>query len=124
MAKCSKRGSSSELAVKIVKNEPNYTRQGILEIKILKELEKRPDTASENHIVTMIDHFMFRNHVCIVFEVLHWSLLDLLDTFKCKGLCLSMIQNIISQILLGISQLKALRIIHCDLKPENVLFKE
>lgn len=47
------------------------------EIEILSLIADK-DPADENNIVTIIDHFMHRNHQCLVFEMLSKNLYDLL----------------------------------------------
>jgi len=71
----------------------------------------------------MLDFFVFRDHLCIVFELLSASLYDLLRENQFQGLSLNLSRLIISNILEGMKVIKEARLIHCDLKPENILFK-
>ena len=81
------------------------------------------DPNGESPIVRMLDFFVFRDHLCIVFELLSASLYDLLKETQFFGLSLNFSRLIISQILEGMKVIKEARLIHCDLKPENILFK-
>jgi dual specificity protein kinase YAK1 len=71
----------------------------------------------------MLDFFVFRDHLCIVFELLSDSLYDLIKDNQFQGLSLNFSRLIISNILEGMKVVKEARLIHCDLKPENILFK-
>jgi dual specificity protein kinase YAK1 len=71
----------------------------------------------------MLDFFVYRDHLCIVFELLSVSLFDLLKEDNFNGLTLNFTRLIVSQILEGMKVIKDARLIHCDLKPENILFK-
>jgi len=72
----------------------------------------------------MLDFFVFRDHLCIVFELLSYSLYDLLKENGFQGVTLNFNRLIVSQILDALKIVKDANLIHCDLKPENVLFKQ
>ena len=61
--------TGSLVAVKIIRNKARFHKQGMIEIKILDELRKK-DKEKKLNIIHMIDHFTFRNHLCITFELL------------------------------------------------------
>lgn len=128
VVKCTKRGTGEEYAIKVIKNRPAYTRQALIEIKVFIELQEQQQDEKNRDlnesIVKMTDYFIFQNHVCIIFEVLHISLLDLLQATRFTGFPLRLIKTITCQLLSGILCLENKKIIHCDLKPENILFKE
>ena len=81
------------------------------------------DPNGESPLVRMLDFFVYRDHLCIVFELLSASLYDLLKENQFKGLSLNFSRLIISNILEGMKVIKEAKLIHCDLKPENILFK-
>ena len=74
-------------------------------------------------IVKMLDYFVFRDHLCIVFELLDASIYDLLRKNHFLGLSLNLSRLIISKILEAMKIIKDAKLIHCDLKPENILLK-
>ena len=60
--------------------------------------------------------------MCMVFEVLGHNLLKPIIQSNYKGLPLSGVKWIIRQVLLGVDYLhRQCRIIHTDIKPENIL---
>lgn len=109
-------------AVKIIKNKPEYTIQGLVEIKILRELfhEQARSQFEKQHIIEMQDHFVFRGFLCIVFELLDRSLYDVVSNTH-GGLMLDQVREYCKQILEGLVTCKNANLIHCDLKPENIL---
>ena len=66
---------------------------------------------------------MFRNHQCLVFEMLSLNLYELLKNTQFIGVSLNLIRKFAKQILRALSYLAKpeIDIIHCDLKPENIL---
>ncbi len=73
-------------------------------------------------LLRMKDSFLFRRHMVLVFEYHSTNLYKYLKTENPKGLPKMKIRNIAQQMLTSLSFLKSINIIHCDLKPENVLF--
>jgi serine/threonine protein kinase len=119
--RCQKSDTVELCAVKVIKNKAAYHTQGILEIKIAKLLNKDFDPNNEKHIVRLIEYFEFKGHICIVFELLSISLLDILTQNQFRGLPLSVVQRFTKQILSALVALQDANIVHCDLKPENIL---
>lgn len=119
--RCQKNDTKEICAVKVIKNKTAYHTQGILEIKIAKLLNKDFDPNNEKHIVRLIEYFEFKGHICIVFELLSISLLDILTQNQFRGLPLSVVQRFTKQIISALVVLQDANIVHCDLKPENIL---
>ena len=75
--------------------------------------------------VRMLTHFMYRNHQCLVFEMLSLNLYELLKNTQFGGVSLNLIRKFAKQVLKSLSFLARsdVDIIHCDLKPENILLR-
>ncbi|KDD71952.1 protein kinase, partial [Helicosporidium sp. ATCC 50920] len=110
-------------AVKVIKNQAAYFHQARVEIGVLQFLNTRVDPQDEAHIVRLRDFFVHRNHLCLCFELLHLNLYELVRQNRFRGFSLSLVRVFIAQVLQALCRLREARIIHCDLKPENVLLK-
>ena len=99
------------------------TQQAQEEIRILEHLKKQ-DKENSYNIVHMLDSFVFRNHICITFELLSMNLYELIKKNKFQGFSLQLVRKFAHSILQCLDALQKNRIIHCDLKPENVLLKQ
>ena len=109
-----------ELAVKIIKNRPRFHQQAVEEIEILKYLKEK-DLDSSYSIVHIKDHFIFRKHAIIIFELLSIDLYQFIKLAKFRGLSQHLIRKFAVQILQALRLCDRYKIIHCDLKPENIL---
>ena len=76
-----------------------------------------------HNIVTMLECFKFRSHRCFVFPILWYESVRVLEGFKISGLGLGQVRKVALQLLKALRHLKSLGIVHCDIKPENVLLK-
>lgn len=117
---CLDKKYQENVAIKITKNKPRFRRSGESEVEILNSLSESDDF---NCIIQKLNFFDFRGHFCIVFELLSISLLELLGKQNYQGLSLSLTKRISVQFLLGLKMIHSVGIIHCDLKPENLLLK-
>lgn len=70
-----------EVAVKIIKSRKPFLIQAKTEIDILNKVNSS-DTEDDSNIVRLLDHFMYRNHQCLVFEILSFNLYELLKNTK------------------------------------------
>ena len=68
----------------------------------------------------MEDYFVFRDYLCIVFELLSQSLYETIQQSS-HGICLSKVRDYTRQMLEALVVCKESGLIHCDLKPENIL---
>lgn len=113
----------AHVALKMVRNEKRFHRQAQEEIRILEHLKKQ-DKENNMNIVHMLEHFTFRSHICITFELLSMNLYELIKKNKFQGFSLQLVRKFAHSILQCLDALYKNRIIHCDLKPENILLKQ
>ena len=53
----------------MIKNKSKFTKQAFVEIQILTYI-KENDPESNSNVIRIKDFFIFRKHVCIVFELM------------------------------------------------------
>ena len=66
----------------------------------------------------------FRSHTCITFELLSINLYELIKKNKFQGFSLQLVRKFAHSLLQCLDTLYRNKIIHCDMKPENVLLKQ
>jgi len=117
-------GPERLVAIKIIRKSTPFLNQGRREVSLLRLLKEHRDPA-RSFIVDVLEDFVHEGHLCIVFELLSHSLLDLVNftlavSPASPGLSLRMVHKLAHQLLCVLVQLGSLQIIHCDIKPENV----
>ncbi|KAF7258904.1 hypothetical protein EG68_03941 [Paragonimus skrjabini miyazakii] len=110
------------VALKIIRNEERFSKQAKEEIRILQALNEQ-DKENKHNIVRLLDHFIFRRHVCMVFELLDLNLYEILHRNDFRGLSQETVSGFARGILECLELLYRNNIIHCDLKPENILLR-
>jgi serine/threonine protein kinase len=136
-------GQKRSVAIKIIKNKEEYRIQARTELAVLeaiesariglaedeeeKEREEKRERARMKRnaecVVRAIEHFNFRTHACIVFELLHCNLYEWMVDQRFTGASERVCKTVAKQLARALSFLKSLGIIHCDVKPENILLE-
>ncbi|XP_066594622.1 dual specificity tyrosine-phosphorylation-regulated kinase 2-like [Prorops nasuta] len=111
------------VALKMVRNQKRFHRQAAEEISILRKLREQ-DKDNTMNIIHMFDSFDFRNHICITFELLSINLYELIKKNKFQGFSLQLVRKFSHSLLQCLDALYKNKIIHCDMKPENVVLKQ
>ena len=120
VCECVDHKDESRVAVKIIKSPKNFSLQAESEIRILKYIK---DTSLDSSlpIINLQDTFVFRKHVCIVTELMGPNLYEVQQNKKFCQFPVPLIRSFAIQILTALKFLNEHKIIHCDLKLENIL---
>lgn len=116
--KCIDHKTNKGVAVKVTVNTPIMKQQGAVEVANLQMVS----ASKTSCICQYVDSFVFRNHLCIVTEILGPSLFSCLRDRGYEGLPLTQVRSITHDLLTGLAYIHSNKIMHCDLKPENILF--
>jgi dual specificity tyrosine-phosphorylation-regulated kinase 2/3/4 len=110
------------VALKIIRNMPCILQQAKVEIQVLYKLINQENPSQ--HVIKILDHIIFRNHIMESFDLLDMNLYQLLKIRSFSPLPMDNIRSYTHQILEGIKYYQSLHILHCDLKPENVMIRQ
>lgn len=118
VVKCQNLANKNMYAVKVIKSKSAYLNQSLTEIKILEHINSRGEG---KYFIKLLDSFMHKDHLCLVFELLSSNLYELIKQSHFQGLNIKLVKIFTRQLLHSLVDLKAYQVIHCDLKPENIL---
>ncbi|XP_058184582.1 uncharacterized protein LOC131302031 isoform X1 [Rhododendron vialii] len=117
-------GNPDEVAIKIIRNNEHMHKAGKEELIILKKLVVA-DPDNKRHCVRFQSSFKYRNHLCLVFESLHMNLREVLKKFgRNIGLKLTAVRTYAKQLFVALKHLRNCGVLHCDIKPDNMLVNE
>ncbi|EEF33239.1 prp4, putative [Ricinus communis] len=117
-------GEPEEVAIKIIRNKELMHKAGQNEVQIFDKLAAA-DPENKRHCVRFLSSFKYRNHLCLVFESLHMNLREVLKKFgRNIGLKLTAVKAYAKQLFIALKHLKNCEVLHCDIKPDNMLVNE
>jgi serine/threonine-protein kinase PRP4 len=125
-------GLPSEVAIKCIRSNETMSKAALDEMKFLIRLRNSsgivplllPSPAAQsnnnpNYVPPPID---FKGHTVLIFPYLPYNLRDVLQKFgKGVGLSLTAVKNYYFQLLSAATHLQKHRVIHADIKPDNIL---
>ena len=103
-----------EFALKIIRNESRFIKQSLKEIKLLVNID-------HPNCIKVLNVFNFNKSYGFIFPVHSHNLYEELKSNNMEGLSEILVKRYGKEILLGLDYLKNKKIIHCDLKPENIM---
>uniref|UniRef100_A0A8D3E3D6 Protein kinase domain-containing protein n=1 Tax=Scophthalmus maximus TaxID=52904 RepID=A0A8D3E3D6_SCOMX len=114
--KCVALDTKELVALKIVKKE--YAQYGKREVRFLERLRKLDP--HKNNLVLFNRHLLHNETFMLEFEMLNMTIDDLIMSCA-RPLHLSEIQVITQQMLVALNALRSRRIVHADIKPDNIM---
>ncbi|KIS67445.1 uncharacterized protein UMAG_04543 [Mycosarcoma maydis] len=108
------------VAIKIIRAVQKYRDASQIEIRVLRTLREN-DPGNDNRCIHLLETFNFKNHVCIVSELLGKSVFDFLKENKFQPFPSLHIWQFAKQLMQSVAFLHRLNLVHTDLKPENIL---
>lgn len=127
--KCLDHKTNTMVCAKIIKNNKDYLDQSLDEIKLLKYINDQCKGDCDNYnVLQMYNYFYFKEHLFIISELLQDNLYEVYKKSKRSNdypyFTVPRLQKIAWQCLVALEYIHSLDLIHCDLKPENVLIKD
>eukprot|EP00388_Colpodella_angusta_P021721 GDKJ01055246.1.p1 GENE.GDKJ01055246.1~~GDKJ01055246.1.p1 ORF type:complete len:439 (-),score=-11.26 GDKJ01055246.1:86-1321(-) len=109
-------------ALKLIRNKKRFHQQAMIEIKILDHLRCR-DPEERSCTVRMLNYFKFRSHTVITFDMHSINLYELTKLNGYQPFAPALIKRFTAQLLVSLAFMWQEQIVHCDIKPENVLLR-
>lgn len=110
-----------EIVIKVCRNKRSYVLAAEDEIKTIKYLNSLDQ--GQEFFVKYHSSFNYKKHICIVFEKLGPSLYDALKFNSFHPFYIFTVKGLMKQIIGAVNILHQNKIVHTDLKLENVLLK-
>lgn len=117
---CIDQETGRNVAIKISKSLRVYYNCSRIEVQVLEKLKQ----LNQNYFVQMYSSFIFKQHHCIVLELLGRNLYEMLKIRNFCGFNHYTIKNISRQVLEALIEMSKIGVVHCDLKPENILVED
>mmetsp|Transcript_109818 Transcript_109818/g.309651 ORF Transcript_109818/g.309651 Transcript_109818/m.309651 type:complete len:631 (+) Transcript_109818:111-2003(+) len=109
------------VAIKIMRCNDMMRKAAEKEVEVLEKLN-RSDRQNKRQCIRLLRHFLYRGHLCLVFECMWDNLRVALKKYtKDKGMSLQAVRAYTKQLLIALRHIHRNHIIHADIKPDNIL---
>jgi serine/threonine-protein kinase PRP4 len=116
--------SHPAVILKVIRNNDIMRKASEKELSLLS-LIARADPEGKKHCVRLLSHSDYRNHIVIVFEPLSMNLRETLKRFgKGVGINITAVRMYARQLFVALRHLSDLKIVHADIKPDNIVVSE
>ena len=114
------------VCLKVIKNNKDFFDQSLDEIKLLQYINSCGDP-DKHHVLRLIDFFYCKEHLFIVSELLKENLYEfgrfIRESNNEPYYTMPRLKRIMKQVLEALVFIHSLKLIHCDIKPENIVIK-
>ena len=98
-----------------------YSKDGEDEIETNNYIKNNLDFNNQDiRLSQLLDHFVHKGEVCLVYELFGICVLDLLNYYE-NSIPIPVVKKIVLDVASGINSLHSINRVHTDLKPENIL---
>lgn len=107
-----------DVAIKVLNNYTSIAKHTMVEYNIISKINKA--FPQSPFFIVNVENFKFRNHFCMVFELLGKTAYDVYETETFRKNT-DLFKTYVSDLLKGLVLIHSLDILHNDLKPDNLL---
>ncbi|OHT06171.1 CMGC family protein kinase [Tritrichomonas foetus] len=118
--RCFDHKTKQSVALKLIVNTEIMQEQGRIEVAIIQHLNNH-DPDKKQHVIRGLDYFIFRRHICATFEILGQNMYEYSRSMRFRPISSPTMKPIAQQILQGLAFCHSNNVVHCDMKPENIL---
>lgn len=112
------------VAIKMIRNNDLMRKAAQKEVELLQDISSK-DLENRRHCIQLLSHFDHRNHTSMVFESMQMNLRETLKKFgKNVGINIKSVKTYAKQLMIALKHIASLRIVHADIKPDNILVSE
>jgi len=109
------------VAIKIMRCNDMMRKAAEKEVEVLERLAAA-DKGNKRNVIRLLRHFLYRDHLCLVFECMWDNLRVALKKYtKDKGMSLKAVRAYTRQLLIALQHIHRCQLIHADIKPDNIL---